>query len=1008
MKTNAKTFLLLILSSSALSSTGINAASIEHSATVMVGDNKVPKVSGKVVDKQGEPVIGATVDVNGTDKKAVTDINGHFSFQNIDGSATLTVTYIGFQKATLKVSENMEFVLEENNHQLNEVVVVGYGTMRRKDVTSSITTINAKDLNRGVYTDPASLLQGKVAGLTITQNGDPSGTPSITLRGASSLRSGAAMEPYYVIDGIPGMDISLVAPEDIESIDVLRDATATAIYGSKAANGVIIVTTKKGKAGRTNVSYSGYVAFDNVLKNLDMMSASQLRKYAKDNDIDISKYDKGADTDWQKETERTAISHNHNVSISGGNGNTSYNASINYLNREGTIKATSFNRLNGRALVQTAILKDRLHLSAGLNASESHFNTIASGDNGASVSEALNYYSPLNPVRNEDGSWYADKSISQYYNPLSMLNEDRAKTIQRHLLLTTKGELKILDGLTWTANYSYENSQNVYSSYNSINSQTDSRHGAAHRDITQGHRQVFETFGNYNKTFNDKHILGLMAGYSWEENHAGDQFGATAYYFYNDAVGYNNLSYASKIDGVNGLTSGAESVLRMISFYGRANYSYASKYNLQATIRRDGSSAFGANNRWATFPSVSAAWRISEEGFIKKLNIFDDLKLRAGYGVSGNSLGFDAYSAIQTYGATGWFTYTDGTNYRTLTATKNANPNLKWERTGMFNIGLDFALLGSRINGTIEYYIKKTSDLIYDYPVSTNRYQFGYMTANVGDITNKGIELTINAIPIRTKDFTWNTTLNLSHNENTVDKLSNAKYSVKYIDLADPNLANFSGNTVQRLMEGQPIGTFYLWEWAGYNEQGHSIFYVHDEKTGLRTGETTESPADKDRTIVGNAQPKLTLGWNNMLTYKNWSLNMFFQGVFGNKIFNAMRAQYNWVGLISQGKNALAEIATNQKYTDQSYSNAPSDRYLENGSYLRLSTLTLGYTFGDVFNGWIKNLQVYGTVDNVFTITGYKGIDPEVDLGGLTPGIDWRSSRFPHNRSFIIGLKVNF
>ncbi len=963
-------------------------------------------VSGVVKDANGEPLIGVSVVEQGTSNGVVTDVDGKYTLKNVKSGAKLKVSYVGFTSQVIKAGSNNQITLKEDNTTLNEVVVVGYGTMRRKDVTSSITTVSEKDLNKGVYTDPASLLQGKVAGLTITQNGNPSGTPSITLRGASTLRTGAAMEPYYVIDGVPGMDLSLVAPEDIESIDVLRDATATAIYGSKAANGVIIITTKKGKEGHTNVSYSTYVAFDKVLKNLDMMTADELRSYAKENNITLPN-DQGANTDWQKETQRTGISHNHNVSISGGHGNTSYNASINYMNRQGTIKGTNFNRLNGRALVQTTVLKDHLNLALGLNASESHFNSVAWNDEGASVGDAMNYYSPLCPVTNEDGSWYGDNSISQYYNPLAMINEDKMKNTRRRLMLTTKAELKIVKGLTWTANYSYSNSQNVYSAYSSTNSQTDLRNGAASRNMYQGHKQIFETFGNFTKTFNKVHTLGLMAGYSWEEEHSNDGFGNTVYNFYNNQVGYNNMSYASSTDGIDGLTIGEESVLRMISFYGRLNYSYNSRYNLQATMRRDGSSAFGANNRWATFPSVSAAWRISEESWIKKLNVFDDLKLRIGYGVSGNSLGFDAYSAIQTYGASGWFTYTDGKQYRTLAATKNANPDLKWEKTGMFNVGLDFAFFGSRLSGTLEYYVKKTSDLIYSYPVSTNRYPYGYMNANVGDMTNRGIELTINAVPVKTKDFQWQTSLNLAHNKNILDKITNDTYSVAYLDLANPNLSGFSTNNIQRLIEGESIGTFYIWEWAGHNAEGKSLFYVHDPETGERTGETTTSPTTTDRTICGNAQPKLNLGWNNTFNYKNWNLNMFFTGVFGNKIFNAMRAQYNTVANVAAGKNVLTEVADIQNIND-SYSDAPSDRYLENGSYFRLSTLSLGYTFGNVFNGWIKNLQVYGTVDNVLTITGYKGVDPEVSLGGLTPGIDWRSDRFPHNRSFILGVKVNF
>ena len=425
----------------------------------------------------------------------------------------------------------------------------------------------------------------------------------------------------------------------------------------------------------------------------------------------------------------------------------------------------------------------------------------------------------------------------------------------------------------------------------------------------------------------------------------------------------------------------------------------------QATVRRDGSSAFGVNNRWGTFPSVSASWRIIEEDFMKDQHVFDDLKLRVGYGVSGNSLGFDAFYARQVYGSTGWFTPSVGGNYRVLGATRNANPDLKWEKTGMLNVGLDFGFFKNRLTGTIEYYDKRTSDLIYNYKVSTLLYPYSEMWANVGDISNKGFEITLNAVPVQTKDFTWTTTLNLSHNKNRVESLSNSEYSVKYIEMADPNINSYSNQHVQRLMEGAPIGQFYLWEWAGYDENGMSVFNDYDENGNL-VG-TTDAPDDGDRRMAGSAQPKLTYGWNNEFTWKKWSLGAFFQGVAGNKIFNAIRASYSDPSLLSSfGKNILAEVATEQHAND-SRAQAPSTRYLENGSYLRLSTLTLGYNFGKLGN-YVNNLRIYATCNNVFTLTGYKGIDPEVNLGGLEPGMDMRSSNYPRTRSFMVGINMNF
>lgn len=958
--------------------------------------------SGVIKDANGEPLIGVTVLEQGTSNGTVTDVNGRYTLKTTKPNAKLKVSYIGYESQVITPGQSV--TLSANDATLNEVVVVGYGTMRRKDVTSSITTVNAKDLDKGVYTDPAQMLQGKVAGLVISSSGDPNGSSSITLRGSSSLREGEAMQPYYVIDGIPGMDISMVAPDDIESIDVLRDATATAIYGSKAANGVIIITTKKGTEGKTNVSYNGYVAFDNALKTLDMASAAELR--ASGEVVE----DEGANTDWQDEVLRTGVSHNHNLSISGGNKQTKYIASLNYIDHDGVIRGTEMNRLNGRALITTKVLKDRLTLSAGINAMRGVHKGVPVGRNGESVLDAMNYYSPTNPVRNEDGSWFKSDIGSQNYNPLSMINEDSNEFEWRRMQYIGKASLNIIDGLVLNANYSYNSKQKVYSYYNSSLSQLPygGTKGKAHRDTRLGHDQTFETYLNYDLTLAKVHKLSLMAGYSWEERVNNDGFGVSVYNFYNDQLGFKNLAYGNFINGMSDVDSGVEEIVRNISFYGRANYSYDGKYLLQATVRRDGSSVFGANNRWGTFPSVSAAWNIAEESFMKD-GIFDQLKLRAGYGVSGNALGFGAYSAYTLFGLNSGSSFTyNGVTYSKIEATQNGNKDLKWETTKMFNVGVDFAFLDSRLSGSIEFYSKKTSDLIWSYDVSTNIYPVGYMNANVGDITNTGIELTINAVPVKTKDFTWQTTVNLAHNKNKVKKLSNKKFSVDYKDWGDPNIGGISSNgEVERIKEGESLGTFWTYEWAGYNDHGQSTYYVHDATTGERTGEVTTTPEKKDKTKVGCALPKVTYGWNNTLTYKKWALTAFFQGNIGNKIMNATRAHYSNKALLSAGKNVLADALKDKYFTSDNTYYYPSDRYLENGSFFRLSTLSLAYTF-DNFDGWLKSVQVYGTAKNVFTITGYKGLDPDINLGGLEPGLDKRETFYPHTRSFILGVKVNF
>lgn len=994
------------------------------SSTLAFAQNRV---TGTVTDKTGMPLPGVNVLEVGTTNGNITDVDGKYSI-NVEKGKTLQFSYIGFTTQEIKVDRNViDVVMSEDAQALEEVVVVGYGSMQRKDVTSSITSVKAEDMNVGVITSPAQMLQGKVPGLTVANTSDPNGSASISLRGASSLRTGEAMEPYYVIDGVPGASLSLVAPDDIESIDVLRDASATAIYGSKAANGVIIVTTKKGnKDGRTNVSYSGYVAWDKTMKTLDMLDGNQLLAYANANNIDLSPYydvNNPANTNWQDEVLRTGFSHNHNVSINGGNEKTRYSASINFMDREGVVLGTDMDRLTARSFVQTKALNDRLDLAFSVNASvrNSTSGPVSNGGEsvqGRSVLDAMYYYNPLVPVRNADDTYYSNLQISQNYNPVSMATEDTRETKEKLLQGTAQATLHIIEGLDWNLNLSYQNQQYIYSNYNSTQSQLEAaRHGQAERISVENVRKQMETYINWNHTFAKDHKVGVMLGYSWEQADNNDGFGLKVYNFYNDDLRYYNMAMANNVSiadigSVN--NSYLLSTLRMISFYGRINYSYKSKYLLQATLRRDGSSAFGVNNRWGTFPSVSAAWRITEEDFMKDQNVFDDLKLRVGYGVSGNSLGFDAFIARQRYGfpngSQSFFNYVDadGTSadYRVLGAVSNSNPDLKWEKTGMFNIGLDFGFFDNRLTGTIEYYSKKTSDLIYNYQVSTNRYPYNQMMANVGDISNKGIEITINAVPVQTRNFTWSTSLNLSHNKNVVEKLSNEEFSVNYIPMASTDIAGYTNQlgNVQRIMEGSPIGQFYLLEWAGYGSDGSTIFNDYDENGNLIG--TTDAPEEEDMRPHGSAQPKIVYGWNNDLMWKNWTLTAFFQGVAGNKIFNATRAYYNNVGQIANGKNALVEAVQGANATD-TRGHAPTDRYLENGSYLRLATLTLGYNFGKIGN-YINNLRLYATCNNVFTITGYKGIDPEVSLGGLTPGIDWRNATYPRTRTFMVGVNVNF
>lgn len=966
------------------------------------------ELKGRVTDENGEPLPGVSILVKGTSQGTASGGDGSYSLRvDADASPVLVFSFVGYltQEVAVGARTTIDVSMTVDEKALEEVVVVGYGTLARKDVTSSITSLKGEELNQGVYSNPAQLLQGKVPGLSIsTNNSNPNANPSVVLRGASTLRSGAAMEPFYVIDGVPGASLNLVAPDDIVSIDVLRDASATAIYGSKAANGVIIVTTKKGKAGQGSISYSGYVSVDRVARRLEMMNADQYRRFVLDNGFSLDPYDdRGVDTDWQREVERTGVSTNHNISITGATEKTRYSTSVNYLQNNGVIKGTDMKRYLARGFLETSALNDKLSLSFNLNASITDRNDVPAWGQGLSVYDAMYYFLPLSPVRNDDGSWFEYPQRSQYANPVSLIEEStifsKTKLIQAH----AKAGYEIFKNLRYNLDLSYQNTEFRYSDYYSSNSMVATgMNGKATRAVAESQRVVMETNLAYDITLAGKHKIGALAGYSWEENNDNDGFQLSTFNYYSDDLSYHNHGLANNID-LNGFGGYNLSTLRMISFYSRVNYAYDGKYLLQATARRDGSSAFGINNRWATFPSISAAWRVSDEGFMKGLRNLDDLKIRAGYGVSGNSLGFDVFTATQLYGATGWFTNSEGNLVRTLGAIRNANPNLRWERTSMLNVGVDFSVLKNRLSGTLEFYNKNTTDLIYDYPVSTTEYLYGWLTTNVGSINNKGVEFSFNAIPVQRQNFSWNTGFNISRNRNIVTKISNDQFSVNFLNLANLEGAGQSGITQMRIMEGSPIGQFYTWEWAGYNEDGVSVFYERDAETGDRTGATTATPQDKDRAATGSAQPRFILGWHNTLNYGKFSVNGVFQGVFGNKVMNATRARHaNLVGNAGN-KNVLADVLETDRVSDYN-SHFLSDRYLESGDYLRLAQLSFGYNLGNL--GGIRNARLFATINNAFILTRYKGVDPEVSLGGLTPGIDNRQT-YPRTRTFMLGVNLN-
>jgi len=960
-------------------------------------------IKGTVTDEKNEPLPGVSVLVVGSNNGVASDVNGKYSITVSSNNNVLRFTSVGFTTKEIPVGNQntINVSLLPNSQQLKDVVVIGYGTSTKQDVTGAITSLKSEDFNQGVLTTPAELLQGKVPGLNVTKSGDPNQAPSVILRGPSTIRTGA-QEPFYVIDGVPGASIDLLAPADIESIDVLKDASSTAIYGSRAANGVIIITTKRAKLGQTRLTYSSYAAVDEVSKKIDMLTGDELRQYLKDNNqkplaspID----DDGSNTNWQNLIERRGFSQNHNLSYGGATKNSDYGASVNYFKNNGILKRTALERTIYRGYINQRFFNDRLKLSLNLTNSNSNSDDIYQGG----ILSGMLFYLPTVSPFNPDGSYKENytRTGSGTLNPLSLLNNNTIHNNSNKTLINGIAQVDIVQGLRFTLSVSQQRDQNDNNSYlNSASGLAVNANGVAHRSAYLNINNIAESYFNYDRTFG-QHAIKLLAGYSYQQNRVNDGFGVQTQGFSNDNLSYNNL-FLSNPSSVSQIPfdNNPISTLRLISYYGRVQYQFADKYLLQGSLREDGSSAFGINNRYGLFPAVSAGWRIINEDFMKQIPAFSDLKLRAGYGVSGNSLGFNAFSSILVYGSQGngsKFIY-NGNVTNAIGPVRNDNPNLKWESTATTNIGLDFGLLQNRISGSVDYYIKKTSDLIYEqYPVSLTQYFTSTITANAGKIKNSGIEVVLNAVAVKTSDFTWRTSLNFSHNKNLVEDLSNGQFNLPVFYTAQLGGKGQSGNFSQIVQPGQALGTFYLWHYLGKNAAGVSTYQNAAGKT------IATQPLTTDQFIAGNAQPNLIYGWNNSFFYKNFDLNFLVRGVTGNKILNTTLASLN--NPADSRLQNIPRFTLGESFNDiNGY--LISDRFIESGSYLRLDNTTLGYTIKPKIQA-IKAIRLYLSGNNLFVITKYKGIDPEINIGGLTPGID-NNNFYPKTRTYIFGLTASF
>lgn len=1032
------------------------------------------RVSGVVTSSaNGEELIGASVIDKKSKKAVVTDINGKYSISVAPG-AVLEYSYVGFkpQSVTIKKSGTLDIELEEDVQMLNEVVVVGYGAMKRSDLTGAVSSISEDAIKQGVNTSVEQAMQGRIAGVQVTQNsGAPGGGISVQIRGVNSLNGN---EPLYVIDGVAvsgqtsdnSSVLSSINPSDIVSVEVLKDASATAIYGSRASNGVVLITTKRGEEGKPQVSYDGYFGWQRLPKTVDTMNLPEYAEYYNIR-ADIQGYGKRDEfmnpsfltngTDWQNEIFRTAFMHNHQIGISGGSKGVNYALSGGFLDQDGIGQGSNFRRATFRANFDSEITS---WFAIGINASYTSSKQITTLDDNGLINTALDQR-PDVPARNPDGSFgfmEKDDNNTYYSNPLFEATMKENYNTNSQFYYNAYANIKPIKGLNLRIEYGGNNNRgNTYFfqpsyQYGTVVVNSESRRGSSKNDYWS-----FKTYATYDFTLADKNKFQIMAGHeaqsgSWE-NLNGSRKGFISNSIHNLDVG----------DASTATNSNQGSSWSIESYYGRLNYNFDDRYLLTATVRTDGSSNLGPNNRWGTFPSAALAWRINNEKFMKDITYVNNLKLRLGWGIVGNqNAGTYAYGTIMKNSATAWGTGYYPGNY--------SNPDLKWEETQSYNVGLDMAFLDYRIEFIVDAYYKKTKNLLMlaslpSYIIDSESIGMSAPWVNVGGMTNKGIEFTLNTTNINTRDWTWRSGLTLSFNRNKLTKL----YS------EDANIYGKIGDDVYTRSEvGQPVGKFY-----GYNVIGmfteEADFYKRDKAGEFLLDDNgnripVARPADtngnlydidensiwvgdyiyedvnndgiideKDRKYIGNPNPKFTFGFNNVISYRDFTLSFFFTGSYGNDVYNVIRknhtdpighggklkevANFARVELIDpDGGNDISNVhVTNagsaevQRVSSAGRNNNDnnrfSSRFVEDGSYIRLKNISLTYSLP---RNWMKKINVnqiqfYGTIQNLFTITKYKGYDPEIGASSqnvLLQGID--RGRYPSQRIYTIGAKLNF
>ncbi len=978
-------------------------------------------VKGHVKDTAGEPVIGANVLVKGTTNGTITDFNGNFML-NVPKDAILSVSFVGYKSAEVKAAPSVMITLEDDSQVLDAVVVIGYGSVKKNDMSGSVTAIKPDKLNKGLITNAQDMMTGKIAGVSvISKGGAPGAGATIRIRGGSSLA--AENDPLIVIDGL-AMDnkgvkglsnpLSMVNPNDIESFTVLKDASATAIYGSRASNGVIIITTKKGQAGaRPSLSYDGNLSVSTVKSTVDVMDGDRFRSFIKDIWGEESEaYSKlgNANTDWQKEIFRAAVSTDHNLTISGGLKNMPYRVSFGYTNQNGIVKTSKFERYTASVSLAPSFFKDHLKVNANLKGMIAKNRYADSNAVGSAVS-----FDPTQSVRSDDPyhqyyfdgyfQWNTDASslnddtwkrtfnTNAPGNPVALLEEKNDRAISKSLIgnleldykfhflpdlhAHVNGGMDLSTGKQYTDVSPYSSTNNYYGNY-----------GWEEKDK---YNLSLNAYLQYSKDFTEKHRFDVMAGYEWQHFHdTSDQKYWGLYPLSNNVVENRGRRY-------NNTASSSATESYLVSFFGRINYTLLDRYLFTATVRQDGSSRFHKDNRWGLFPSFALGWKLKEEAFLKEIDVLSDLKLRLGYGITGQqniNSGDYPYLAVYETNKDGAYypILGDGTTYR-----PNAyNPDLKWEKTATYNVGLDFGFLNNRINGAVDYYYRKTTDLLNSVFVSAGTNFKNKVLSNVGSLENSGIEFSIHSKPVVTTDWTWDLGFNITYNKNEITKLTTGDSENHYVAAGD----NIGGGRDMKAMAhavGHPASSFYVYQQV-YDENGKPIEneFVDRNGDGIINGD--------DRYFYKKPTADVLMGLTSRLSYQSWDFSFSLRASLNNYVYNSVEAggsDCNPTSVYSFGalnNRPLMGVANNiQSKNDNTLL---SDYFVQNASFMKCDNITLGYSFKKLFGAPIGG-RVYAAVQNVFTITKYKGLDPEVE-NGLDNNI------YPRPLTTLIGLSLTF